>query len=290
MQVPVHHAHSVHGATASLSSGSTRLENKRLYRLPSMLLDASASDTGSVMHREAKESYDHVSQHGGDDANSLPSLRSVADAPSAAGPAATGSGVETDTTDVYVVPVLIERPAVRVRPNHPLQASTPSPLAVAAAHGHLFVMAALLRRGASPNYAPPPTKLSALMCAAAGGHLKAVALLLAHGAQPTQKDAEGRTAWDIAGAAGQTDVQILLARVSHGGAAGLVTPNPKHPGQLHVDRGTTGSVPGGRDHGGSTTSTARRARNGGQLSTTGGKHMAVLKRLMPSLTELPEEY
>jgi len=122
-------------------------------------------------------------------------------------------------------------------------------------------MAALLRRGAFPNYAPPPTKLSPLMCAAAGGHLKAVALLISHGASATHRDTLGRTAWDIAGAAGQTEVQILLARVANGGAAGLITPNDKHPGQLHVERHIT---------------------QGGVATI---QHEAVLRRVLPPLAD-----
>ncbi|GGC42755.1 hypothetical protein GCM10011504_21500 [Siccirubricoccus deserti] len=86
------------------------------------------------------------------------------------------------------------------------------PVALAAQHGRLEVLRLLLEAG---GVAPPegdtrqaPTPL---MRAAAAGAADAVALLLQYGADPALRDLEGRTAADLADAAGHHDLARRLA-------------------------------------------------------------------------------
>lgn len=60
-----------------------------------------------------------------------------------------------------------------------------SALVVAASHGHVPVMQALLAHGADPNLAAELGPLAPLQAAQQGGHTAAVQLLLDHGAQWT---------------------------------------------------------------------------------------------------------
>jgi ankyrin repeat protein len=86
------------------------------------------------------------------------------------------------------------------------------PVALAARHSRLEVLRLLLEAGATTaaarNGREAPT---ALMRAAAAGAADAVALLLQHGADPALRDAEGRTAADLADAAGHHDLARRLA-------------------------------------------------------------------------------
>lgn len=67
-----------------------------------------------------------------------------------------------------------------------------SALVVAASHGHVAVMQALLSHGANPNLPAQLGPLLPVQAAQQAGHAAAVALLLAHGAQwPTAP----RTPW-----------------------------------------------------------------------------------------------
>ncbi|WP_149535254.1 ankyrin repeat domain-containing protein [Siccirubricoccus phaeus] len=86
------------------------------------------------------------------------------------------------------------------------------PVVLAARHGRVAVLRLLLQAGgvAQPEGDPagPPT---ALMAAAAAGQEEAVALLLEHGADPALRDRQGRTAADLAAAAGHHALHRRLA-------------------------------------------------------------------------------
>jgi ankyrin repeat protein len=137
---------------------------------------------------------------------------------------------------VLVAAVLLERPRVRLRPNHTSDAGF-TPLGAAASRGHTFVMHSLMLRGANPKI---PTTLKhgskpPLMQAAEQGQLKAVAMLLERGADPTEADSRGKRAWDCA--RDHPRVQWLLAAFGAGAAAGSLTAFPGHPAALHVPAG-----------------------------------------------------
>jgi len=92
-----------------------------------------------------------------------------------------------------------------------VQQAEGSPLGVAAARGHLAVMAYLLNRGADASTAGLDG-LTPLMRAAANGHAKAVRMLLKAGADVDTTDPEGRTALAHAALEGElSTVKTLLA-------------------------------------------------------------------------------
>ena len=83
-----------------------------------------------------------------------------------------------------------------------------SPLVIAAYHGNLPAVRALLVLGVAVNRACGYTRRTALHWAGERGHAEVVAALLAAGADEAAADHQGRTAWDLAGVA----VRALLQR------------------------------------------------------------------------------
>jgi len=143
-----------------------------------------------------------------------------------------------------VAAILLERPRVRVRPNHSTSSGM-TPLGAAASRGHTFVMHALLRRGAHCDIATSlgDGRRTALMCAASAGRLRATAMLLERGADAAVRDAEGRTAWDAA--SDHPSVRWLLAAHAAGAASsgGALTSQPAHPAMPHVRLGNVADGP-----------------------------------------------
>ncbi|MCO6416272.1 ankyrin repeat domain-containing protein [Siccirubricoccus sp. KC 17139] len=86
------------------------------------------------------------------------------------------------------------------------------PVVLAARHGRVEVLRLLLQAGgvaqAEGDPDGPPT---ALMAAAEAGQEEAVALLLEYGADPALRDRQGRTAADLAEAAGHHALRRRLA-------------------------------------------------------------------------------
>lgn len=133
--------------------------------------------------------------------------------------------------------VLLERPLVRLRPNHTSRAGV-TPLGAAAIRGHSFVIHALLRRGAHCDVSTSAAagRSTPLMLAASAGRLRAVALLLERGSDATLRDVRGRTAWDRA--TGHPRVQWLLAAHAAGAASGgALAAARAHPAAVHVSLG-----------------------------------------------------
>jgi ankyrin repeat protein len=94
----------------------------------------------------------------------------------------------------------------------PCRGDGTDPVALAARHGRLEVLRLLLEAGgAAAPEGDPRAAPTALMRAAAAGAADAVALLLQYGADPALRDPAGRTAADIAEAAGHHDLARRLA-------------------------------------------------------------------------------
>lgn len=144
--------------------------------------------------------------------------------------------------EVMVCACLLDRAKARVRPNHVTRTNL-SPLGVAAAFGHTFVMHALLKRGALIDFAAEPERLTPLMFAARTGQLKAIAFLLEQGADARLVDAEGRDAWSHAREFPRA--QHLLSSFRFTRTTGFVTAAPAHPAALHVPRGIARGSEGG---------------------------------------------
>jgi len=86
------------------------------------------------------------------------------------------------------------------------------PVVLAARHRRLEVLRLLLEAGAAaPPEGDPRRAPSALMQAAMVGDADAVALLLQYGADPALRDREGRTAADLARAAGHESLARRLS-------------------------------------------------------------------------------
>jgi ankyrin repeat protein len=91
------------------------------------------------------------------------------------------------------------------------------PIVLAARHRRLQVLQLLLEAGAvAPPEGDPRGAPTALMQAAMVGDADAVALLLQYGADPALRDPEGRTAADLADAAGHHDLARRLAPDAEG--------------------------------------------------------------------------
>lgn len=103
----------------------------------------------------------------------------------------------------------------------PVDASTgdgATPLALAAAHGHLMATKNLLARGAVADGAPGRSD-TPLQRAAAGGHAAVVRALIAAGADVNARNTQGRTAlWIDATRATRRDTEIAHSLVNAGAA------------------------------------------------------------------------
>jgi hypothetical protein len=97
-----------------------------------------------------------------------------------------------------------------------------SSLYAAGFHGHLPVVAALLKAGVDKDFRDPHCGCTALYAASQQGHLAVVEALLAAGADPDAKSSTGSTALQAASGAGHLDVVEALLRTSqHAGASGF---------------------------------------------------------------------
>ena len=93
------------------------------------------------------------------------------------------------------------------------------PLTIAAGHGHVASVAALLAHGAAVDGADGVSGATALHRAAAGGHAEVIAQLIAASADPLRTQAEGRHALHEAASSGH--VGIVRTLVAVGGSATL---------------------------------------------------------------------
>ena len=86
-----------------------------------------------------------------------------------------------------------------------------TPLLNAAVAGNRAILEVLLEAGANANWQSPGEGLTPLMAAALQGDPNTVSLLLAKGADPLKRNAEGKTAADLARARGNTKALALLS-------------------------------------------------------------------------------
>ena len=100
-------------------------------------------------------------------------------------------------------------------------------LAVAAGHGLLAIVEALLAAGTDPGAAAAHSLVTPLIRAAEGGHQAIVRLLLTRGADPNGQDAEGRTA--LAAAAGHGDPAVVRLLLDAGADARRASTDGRTP-------------------------------------------------------------
>jgi ankyrin repeat protein len=100
-------------------------------------------------------------------------------------------------------------------PVEPRDASSGTPLSMAAGKGHVPIVQALLDAGADPN-SRSARGSTPLMKAAVWGRMEVAKLLLKRGADPGALDLDGEPAWMYAADKGHDELAVLLGYTPEG--------------------------------------------------------------------------